>query len=150
MGNDPENIAIDATEAEARKTYRKPLKLEKFDGVQTPLETFLAKFDNCRRYNKWSPDECAVFLRDSLTGTACQVLWEISPQAGHDEIVTLLRNRFGNSNQMERYRAELNARRRKRGESAQAVYQDVKRLMALGFPGHSGEIYEVLSRDAFS
>ena len=149
MGNDPENIAIDATKAEARKTYRKPLKLEKFDGVQTPLETFLAKFDNCLRYNKWSPDKCAVFLRDSLTGTASQVLWEISPQAGHDEIVKLLWNRLGNSNQMERYRAELNARRRKRGESAQAVYQDVKRLMALGFPGQSGEMYEVLSRDAF-
>ena len=50
---------------------------------------------------------------------------------------------------MERYRAELNARRRKRGESAQSVYQDIKRLMALGFRGRSSEMYEVLSRDAF-
>ena len=30
----------------------KPLKLEKFDGVSTPLETFLAKFSNCKRYNQ--------------------------------------------------------------------------------------------------
>ena len=144
---DPENKLPDATPA--RKAGRKPLKLEKFDGAQTPLETFLAKFHNCQRYNEWSADECAVFLRDSLTGMASQVLWEISPETGHEEIIKLLRNRFGNSNQMERYRAELNARRRKRGESAQSVYQDIKRLMALGFPGQSGEMYEVLSRDAF-
>jgi len=50
---------------------------------------------------------------------------------------------------MERYRVELNARRRKRGESAQAVHQDIKRLVALGFPGQSGDMYEVLSRDGF-
>ena len=90
-----------------------------------------------------------MFLRDSLTGNASQVLWEISDETGHDEIVRLLRNRFGNSNQTERYRAELHARRRKRGESVQAVYQDICRLMALGFPGHSGELFEVIARDAF-
>ena len=148
-GGDPGDTTTDAVPANAKKAGRKPLKLEKFDEVQTPLETFLAKFDNCQRYNEWSSDECAVFLRDSLTGIASHVLWEISPQAGHEEIIKLLRYRFGNSNQMERYRVELNARRRKRGESAQAVYQDIKRLVALGFPGQSGEMYEVLSRDGF-
>ena len=148
-GNDQVNTAADAAPNTAKKAGRKPLKLERFDGVQTPLETYLAKFDNCQRYNEWSSDECAVFLRDSLTGIASQVLWEVSPDAGHEEIIKLLRNRFGNSHQMERYRAELNARRRKRGESAQSVYQDIKRLMALGFPGQFGEMYEVLSRDAF-
>jgi hypothetical protein len=50
---------------------------------------------------------------------------------------------------MERYRAELRNRRRKRGESAQAVYQDVCRLLVLGFPGHSGELCEIIGRDAF-
>lgn len=128
--------------AEAKRG-RKPLKLERFDGMQMPLETFLAKFQNCQRYNEWTDDECAVFLRDCLTGIASQVLWEVSPQAGHEEIINLLRNRFGNFNQMERYRAELSARRRKKGESIQTVYQDIKRLMALDFPGQSGEMYVV-------
>jgi len=99
------------------KSRRKPLKLEKYDGVTTSLETFLAKYYNCKRYNEWSDEESVVFLQDSLTGNASQVLWEISDETGHDEIVRLLRNRFGNSNQTERYRAELHARRRKRGES---------------------------------
>ena len=50
---------------------------------------------------------------------------------------------------MERYRAELHGRRRKRGESVQSVYQDIRRLMSLAFPGHSGELFETICRDAF-
>jgi len=38
----------------------KPLKLEKFDGVSTPLETFLAKFSNCKRYNRWNSEETGL------------------------------------------------------------------------------------------
>ena len=50
---------------------------------------------------------------------------------------------------MERYRAELRTRKRKKGESIQAVYQDIRRLLALGFPGQSGELCEIIGRDAF-
>ena len=59
---------------------RKPLTLEKHDG-SGPLETFLAKFRNCARYNQWSDLEHGVFLRDSLTGPASQVLWEVAPSS---------------------------------------------------------------------
>ena len=31
----------------------------------------------------------------------------------------------------------------------QSVYQDVRRLMALAFPGQSGPMWEVMARDAF-
>ena len=130
------------------KWPEKPLTLEKYDG-SGPLETFLAKFRNCARYNQWSDLERGVFLRDSLTGPASQVLWEVSEDVGHDEIIRLLRNRFGTSNQMERYRAELRNRRRCKGESIQTVYQDIRRLMALSFPGQSGEMFEIIARDAF-
>ena len=50
---------------------------------------------------------------------------------------------------MERYRAELRSRRRKCGESFQTVYQDIHCLLVLGFPGHSGELCEIIGRDAF-
>jgi len=131
-----------------RTAARKPLTLEKYDG-STPFETFLAKFRNCARYNEWTVDERAIFLRDSLTGNASQILWELSDETGDDEIIRLLRNRFGTSCQVERFRAELHGRRRRRGEPVQSVYQDIRRLMALGFPGQSGELYEILGRDAF-
>jgi len=118
----------------------KPLKLEKFDEVSTPLETFLAKYSNCKSYNQFNSEESAVFLRDSLQGDASQILWEIDDSASDEDIVRLLLNRFGNSLRMERFRAQLQTRKRKPGESIQAVYQDIWRLMALGFPGQSGEV----------
>jgi len=64
-------------------------------------------------------------------------------------VIRLLKNRFGSLNEEERYRSELKARRRRRGESLQNVYQDVRRLMALAFPGQSGSTWEVMARDAF-
>jgi hypothetical protein len=48
-----------------------------------------------------------------------------------------------------RFRVELKGRRRKINESIQSVYQDVKRLMSLGYPGQSGALYELITRDAF-
>jgi len=123
--------------------------LDKYDGTSVPLETFLAKFHNCVRFNGWSVEERSAFLRDSLNGAASHVLWEISDSATDEDIIKLLRNRFGNANMMERYRAELHGRRRKRGESVQSVYQDIRRLMSLAFPGHSGELFETIGRDAF-
>ena len=36
-----------------------------------------------------------------------------------------------------------------KGESVQAVYQDIRRLLALGFPGESGDLFETIGRDAF-
>ena len=58
-------------------------------------------------------------------------------------------NRFGSVNQAERYRAKLRALHRWRCDSLQFVYQEVRRLMALAFPGQCGTLWEVIARDAF-
>jgi len=50
---------------------------------------------------------------------------------------------------MERFRAQLQTRRRKPGESIKAIYQDIRRLMAFAFPGQSGELYEILGHNCF-
>ena len=60
-----------------------------------------------------------------------------------------MRIRFGNIHHAERYRAELYTRRRGVGESAKALHQDIRKLLALAFPGQSGEIYETVGREAF-
>ncbi len=141
-----------ATPAQPRRVAA-TLKLGKYDGT-TSLDTFLAKVTNCREYYEWSEKDTVHQLRASLEGSAGQVLWECgSSFVSLDSMITLLRNRFGNQNQTERFRAELHARRRAKGESLQAVYQDIRRLVALAFPGQSGSapgsVYEVLARDAF-
>jgi len=128
---------------------RKPLKLEKFDGTSVPLETFLAKLENASAYNMWRESDKVVFLRDSLVGNASQILWELRPEANSQEIIDLLRVRFGNMHNAERHRAELYMRRRTTGESTQSVYQDIRRLLALAFPKQSGEMYESIGKEAF-
>lgn len=124
------------------------IKLGTYDG-STPLETHLAKLENCSEYYHWSKRDRLCHLKASLDGHAGQVLWGLGSDASEDDVIKLLRNRFGNVNQMERFRAELGTRRRKPGESIQAVYQDIRRLLALGFPGQSGELCEIIGRDAF-
>ena len=131
------------------KATRKPLKLEKFDGTSTPLQTFLRKYQNCAKYNDWDADERVAFLRDRLHGNASQVLWEISDDADDKEIIRLLRNRSGDSNQMERFRAELNGRRRGKGESIQSVYQDIRRLLSSSL-GKAGSCMNVSGTMRFS
>jgi len=124
------------------------IKLGSYDG-STPLDTHFAKLENCAVYYNWSQKDRLRHLKASLEGQAGQVLWQLSPEATEQDIVTLLRNRFGNVNQMERFRAELHARRRKKGETIQSVYNDIRRLLALSFPGQSGELCEIIGRDAF-
>jgi len=77
------------------------------------------------------------------------VLWDAGKQGSVDEVIRLLKSRFGTSNEEERYRSKLRSRRRRRGESLQSVYRDVRRLMALAFPGQSGSLWEIMARDAF-
>ena len=122
------------------------LKLGIYDGT-TPLETFLAKFENYSDYYSWVPSLCHV--RASLEKDAGQALWDADTHSTVDELITLIRNRFGSANQCERYRTELKVLRRRRGDTLQIIYREVRRLMTLAFPGQSGILWEAMARDAF-
>ena len=61
----------------------------------------------------------------------------------------MLKARFGSENQAERYRAELRSRKRSKGESLQKLYQDVRRLMSLAYPGESSVLSDIVGRDVF-
>lgn len=148
--------ARSASDAESKSESRQPsvvqkrtptIRLSTYDGSSMPLETFLSKFENCSQYCEWTERDRLYHLKASLDGNAAQVLWQLSDQSTEKEIITLLRNRFGNIDQHERFRAELRARRRLPGESVQSVYQDIRRLLALGYPGEFGTVIEILGRD---
>jgi len=85
------------------------IKLGSYDGT-TALETFRAKLKNCAEYYNWNERDRLCHLKASLEGHAGQVLWEIGQEATESEVIKLLRNRFGNVNQMERFRAQLRSR----------------------------------------
>ena len=66
-----------------------------------------------------------------------------------DDLIALLRSRFGTVNQREHYRAELRSLMRQKDDTLQFVYQEVRLLMTLTFPGQSGTLLEVMAGDAF-
>ena len=88
-------------------------------------------------------------MRASLEGPAVQVLWDAGQCTSVDDLIRLLKNRFGSLNEEEHYCSELKAQRRRRGESLQSVYQDIRRLMALSFPDQSGPMWDIVVCDAF-
>ena len=125
------------------------IKLPAFNG-KLSLESFLAKLQNCLDYYNWTDRERICHLKAALESPAAQILWQIEGNATEKQIIELLRNRFGDLSQQERYRAQLYAKKRKKGESAQSLCFDIRRLLVLGFPGKSGKMAEIVGRVAFS
>ena len=128
--------------------YAAGAKLGTFDG-STNLETFLAKFDRCSAYYNWNEDDELFQLTTALQGVAGQVLWDLGKDVTARSLRKLLRCRFGEENQAERFRAELKGRRRGPGESLQTLYTDICRLMALAYPGPTSTLSDIVGRDAF-
>ena len=113
------------------------------------LETFLVKFEDISSYMRWTEEDRLFHLRASLDGVAGQILWDAGPQTSTASVIRLLRARFGNEHQAERFRAELRSRRRQKGESLQKLYNDVCRLLALACPGPANATSTIVGRDAF-
>ena len=124
------------------------VKLGTYDGSSC-LETFLASLRNFATYFKWNEEDELFHFRASLKGPAGQLLWDLGSDVTLAELIRLLRNRFGTSNQVERFRAELQTRKRRPGEQLQKLYNDICRLMSLAYPGPSSEIVNVVGREAF-
>ena len=99
------------------------IKLDSYDG-STPLQTHLSKLANCASYYSWGPRDRLCHLKASVVGQVGEVLWQLTEQSTEADVVRLLKNRFGSDHQTERYRHELQSRRRQRGESIQSVYND--------------------------
>ncbi len=148
----PERPSTVSVESSSVQNVSKPsfpqVKFGIYKG-DTSLETFLAKFENCSRYMSWSERDRFFHLSNALDGAAGQVLWDATACSSVEALVKLLRCRFGNQNQTERFRAELKARRRRPGETLQKLYQEICKLMALAYPGQSNEMSDVIAKDAF-
>jgi len=127
------------------------MKPDKYDGKES-VETFLTQFDICADYNGWRDTDCAAHLKCSVSGVAGQLLWDSGRRSTltYHELREKLQRRFGSDDQQEKFQAELRARRRRRGEPLAELYQDVRRLMTLAYPGESNSsICEQIAKDYF-
>ena len=129
---------------------RTPMKPGKFDGTGS-LESFLAQFDVCARYNKWTGSDKVDFLRCSLDKAATQLLWDFGAQKDvtYEELVERLRQRYGVEGQAETYRAQLYYRRQRAEETLSDLLHDIRRLVVLAYPVPANETTEIVARDAF-
>jgi predicted aspartyl protease/transposase InsO family protein len=123
------------------------IKVDKYDGSSC-IETFLLKFDHIARYNNWQDSDKAAHLAAALTGSAGLILWNL-PVPTYEELVSRLRQRYGSTEQREKFRHELRARRRKRDENLQEMAQDIERLAALAYPDDPQTTRDRLGIEAF-
>jgi len=79
--------------------------------------------------------ERVCHLTNSLVGAAAEVTWQMPADATEQQIVALLKQRYGTENQKPRFAEEMKVRRLKHGETLQDLYLDIRRLLALSFPG---------------
>jgi len=77
------------------------------------------------------------------------VLWDAGPQLTVADVINLLRTRFGNELQAERFKAEIKVRRRRPNESLQQLYQDISKLVVLAYPGSKPELSSHVAKEAF-
>jgi len=109
----------------------------------------MMSFTNAAKFNGWDAKEKLAYLRASLTGVAAQLLWG-ADDVTYDQLVKKLENRFSAVGLEERYQAELQCRRRRPNEQIRELAQDVRRLMALAFPGNDDTpLWQHIARDSF-
>ena len=70
-------------------------------------------------------------------------------QCSYDELVELLKARYGSEGQSESFRMQLRARKQRKGETLSSLVQDIRKLITLSYPGKSSEIVESIARDVF-
>ena len=141
------------TPSDGERFYRRPRKewlpVEKYDGT-TSWQAFATRFELCSEYNGWGEIDKIAHLQACLKGGAEQILWEEGNKRWtFQQLFRKLERRFGSEGQANLYRAELNMRRREKGESLQSLSQDISRLVALSFAGPRSPHADILAIEAF-
>ena len=108
------------------------------------------RFELCSDYNGWTEIDKVAHLQACLKGGAEQILWEEGGRRWtFKQLFRKLERRFRSEGQASLYRAELNMRRREKGESLQSFSQDINRLVALAFAGPRSPHADILAIEAF-
>ena len=85
----------------------------------------------------------------SLSGEANSILRDIPDDITYAELETKLKQRYGSLDQVETYRVQLKARRRKKNETLSELMTDIRRLFALAYPGPSNYMSDLVAKESF-
>jgi len=148
---DDREYSSDSSDGELGPRHARKLVPAKFNGT-TSVDSFFAQFESCALYNRWGERDKMAHLRWCLIDSASNILWdrgETTQSLTYKELSQKVRQRWGSEGQEERYQSELRSRRRKRGETLQNLYQEIRRLMSLAYPGELSKFSESIAKDAF-
>jgi hypothetical protein len=124
--------ALDAVFARPRPVDNS-IAVPRYDGIED-LEHFIKCFFLVSRYYRWTEDEQLFRLEHCLTDDAQYVLMDAPATNDIEEVVQILRSRFGLVTNAEQHRSEL-SRLRPGSKSIQELYLVVRRLVNKAFPG---------------
>ena len=133
------------------KRQRKPIPLEKYDGVTTDWTDFEQQFDIVCRSNQWDPEEQGLYLAASLTGSARTVLKGLTGAECQEfeRVYALLRAKFDNQNRMEAWRTEFRNYKRTTDTKLLDYADGIERLLDKGYPRLPEEVRQTMAVDAF-
>ena len=127
----------------------KKLKLDKFDGTGA-VDEFLEHFNTCAKYNRWGEEDKLVQLKCSLKGSAAGLLKECrGSEVSSKGLAAKLKQRFDAEGREVAFRAQLSARRRRAGESLQALHIGVSELLHRAYPGSSADLRNAVGLESF-
>ena len=143
----PRGTDDNAAPTSQKKNVMKP---QQYDGKDS-INSFLAHFEVCARFNNWGDNEKCSWMQWCLKGRAQQVLWDLPPDhlTSYQSVVNTLKERFGSIHQNELYRIELRNRRRRRDENMSDLMQDIRRLMVLAYTSTPSEMWESIAVDSY-
>ena len=125
----------------------RPLVLpDPFDG-SGEWEQWIIHFNNCSVVNSWNDEDKLKWLKVRLTGRAQAAFQRLTEanRATFTAASAALKERFEPATRKHRYLAELQTRRKKKGESWADLADDLKSLADKAYPGLQEEAREQLA-----
>jgi hypothetical protein len=144
MTEDEENFSPEEFEGYLKK---EPVGLPEFR-EEMGLDHFLRQFRETARHYGWNRAEQLYYMKKSMRGSAEKLIWALNPKT-LDELLSVLRTSYGNDMLIERNKVELQSRKRKDGETLQALFADIRSLLSDAYPALYGPVLEDLGKDAF-
>ncbi len=92
---------------------------------------------------KWEDDKKAYYLREFLSIEVSNFLWSCGKAETVEECLTHLRSRYGRDNLAEHYQSRLRALKRDKADTPYDVYQKIKSLSAMAYPGEELNPYVI-------
>lgn len=142
----------DPPRTQINRERRQPIHIKPptYDGT-TSLQDFLIQFEMASKLNDWSQEEKVLCLGCSLKGVAQEVLGDADGhrRQNYDELVQVLKERFGGQAQEEVFRAILSNRTQLPDESYPELAHAIRRLVKRTYPTAPFEMLDRMAREHF-